>query len=69
MHLLVFRFVNWDYFNIFVNNQNTTGMKSRIFFALAIVGLLSACTQYTCPTYAKKEVKKAEKQEITKEKI
>jgi hypothetical protein len=44
-------------------------MKSRIFLAFAVVGLLSACTQYTCPTYAKKDVKKAEKQEMVKEKI
>jgi len=32
-------------------------MKKIVAFA-ALVGLLTACSQYTCPTYAKKEVKK-----------
>jgi hypothetical protein len=32
-------------------------MKRILAFA-ALVGLLTACSQYTCPTYSKKEVKK-----------
>lgn len=32
-------------------------MRKILAFAV-LVGLLSACSQYTCPTYAKKEVKK-----------
>jgi hypothetical protein len=32
-------------------------MKKILAFA-ALVGMLTACSQYTCPTYAKKEVKK-----------
>jgi hypothetical protein len=32
-------------------------MKKILAFA-ALVGFLTACSQYTCPTYAKKEVKK-----------
>jgi hypothetical protein len=32
-------------------------MKKILAF-VALIGLLTACSQYTCPTYAKKEVKK-----------
>jgi hypothetical protein len=42
--------------NIFVSNK-TIVMKKILAFA-ALVGFLTACSQYTCPTYAKKEVKK-----------
>jgi hypothetical protein len=35
-----------------------TFMKKVIAF-VALVAFLSACSQYTCPTYSKKEVKKA----------
>lgn len=31
-------------------------MKKVVAF-VALVAMLSACSQYTCPTYAKKEVK------------
>jgi len=37
---------------------NTTKMK-RILAFVALVAFLSACSQYTCPTYSKKEVKKS----------
>lgn len=33
----------------------------KVLALVALVGLLASCSQYTCPTYAKKEVKKAEK--------
>ena len=39
--------------------SNTSKMK-RIIAIVAILGLMTACSQYTCPTYSKKEVKKAE---------
>jgi hypothetical protein len=32
-------------------------MKKILAF-VALIGMLTACSQYTCPTYAKKEVKK-----------
>lgn len=40
-------------------------MKLRVAVVLLVVFGLSACSQYTCPTYAKKEVKKVE---VTSEK-
>jgi hypothetical protein len=40
----------------FVSNK-TINMKKILAFA-ALVGMLTACSQYTCPTYSKKEVKK-----------
>jgi len=30
----------------------------RILAIIALVAFVSACSQYTCPTYSKKEVKK-----------
>ena len=38
-------------------------MKKVIIVALVVVGLSSACTQRTCPTYAKNDVQKVEKSE------
>lgn len=35
-------------------------MKVRIAVFLLVLFGLSACSQYTCPTYAKKDVKKEE---------
>jgi PBP1b-binding outer membrane lipoprotein LpoB len=35
-------------------------MKKVLAF-LVLAAMLAACSQYTCPTYAKKEVKKAGK--------
>jgi hypothetical protein len=37
--------------------ETPTDMKKVLAF-IALVAFLSACTQYTCPTYSKKEVKK-----------
>jgi outer membrane protein assembly factor BamE (lipoprotein component of BamABCDE complex) len=39
--------------------MKTTMKKALAFVALA--AMLTACSQYTCPTYAKKDIKKAEK--------
>ena len=36
----------------------TMKMK-RILAFVALIAFLSACSQYTCPTYSKKEVKKS----------
>ncbi len=38
-------------------------MKIRIALFLLVVFGMSACSQYTCPTYAKDEVKKEVKEE------
>jgi hypothetical protein len=35
-------------------------MKKFVAF-VALAAMLASCSQYTCPTYAKKEVKKTEK--------
>ena len=35
-------------------------MKIRIALFLLVVFGLAACTQYTCPTYSKKDMKKKE---------
>jgi hypothetical protein len=32
----------------------------KVFAFAALLGLLTACSQYTCPTYSKKEIKKEE---------
>ncbi|WP_281349573.1 hypothetical protein [Fulvivirga aurantia] len=40
-------------------------MKIRLAVFLFVLFGLSACSQYTCPTYAKKDV---EKKEVTEEK-
>jgi len=50
------KFAEYRKINIFVSNK-TIRMRKILAFA-ALVGLLTACSQYTCPTYAKKEVKK-----------
>jgi outer membrane protein assembly factor BamE (lipoprotein component of BamABCDE complex) len=42
--------------DIFVFNQSLTMKKILAFVALA--AFLSACSQYTCPTYSKKEAPK-----------
>jgi hypothetical protein len=34
-------------------------MKKTLAF-IALFGMLTACSQYTCPTYAKKEIKRAD---------
>lgn len=39
----------------FVNND----MKTRILIAAILIVWLAACTQKTCPTYAKKDIKKS----------
>lgn len=36
---------------------NTTKMKKILAF-VALIALISACSQYTCPTYSKKEIRK-----------
>jgi hypothetical protein len=41
-------------------NQNHYVMKVRLAMFLLVLFGLSACTQYTCPTYSKKDVKKKE---------
>jgi hypothetical protein len=38
--------------------SKTSKMK-RILAFVALIAFLSACSQYTCPTYSKKEVKKS----------
>lgn len=38
-------------------------MKSKIFALLLLAGFFAACTQTTCPTYTKENVKKIEKAE------
>ena len=43
-------------------------MKIRVIAFLLVVFGLSSCTQYTCPTYSKKDVKKKE-MAIEKERI
>ena len=43
----------------FVNPITQFCMK-RVLALIALVGLLASCSQYTCPTYSKKEVKKTE---------
>ena len=35
-------------------------MKTRLIIFALFTFALSACTQYTCPTYAKKDTKKTE---------
>ena len=42
---------------------NPTTMK-RIVAIIALVGLLASCSQYTCPTYSKKDVKKGTENKI-----
>ena len=37
----------------------SVGMK-RILAVIALLAFLTSCSQYTCPTYSKKEVKKSE---------
>ncbi len=32
----------------------------RVLAFIALVGLLASCSQYTCPTYSKKDIKKSE---------
>jgi hypothetical protein len=39
-------------------------MKKSILFLVAIGFLMASCTQYTCPTYAKKD-KKGEQKMVT----
>jgi hypothetical protein len=41
--------------------SKTIVMKKMLAF-VALVGMLASCSQYTCPTYAKKEVKKQTEQ-------
>ncbi|BDD08681.1 hypothetical protein FUAX_11130 [Fulvitalea axinellae] len=42
-------------------------MKAKLFIlAFAVFGLAS-CAQYTCPTYAKKDLKKSEKVQQAKQ--
>jgi hypothetical protein len=53
---LLAKFAEYGKINIFVFNK-TIVMKKILAFA-ALVGFLTACSQYTCPTYSKKEVKK-----------
>ncbi|WP_255697912.1 hypothetical protein [Fulvivirga ligni] len=43
-------------------------MKFRLLLVLLVVFGLSACSQYTCPTYSKKDVEKKENT-ISQEKI
>jgi hypothetical protein len=40
--------------SIFVLNQKPLRMKKLIIF-LILAGFVSACSQYTCPTYGKKD--------------
>lgn len=49
----------------FCSNQKPLRMKKVIVF-LILAGLISACSQYTCPTYGKKEApaKKVSEQKI-----
>lgn len=42
---------------IFLLYQNRTIMKKIVAF-LILAGFISACSQYTCPTYSKKEAPK-----------
>ena len=49
-------FVKKDRILIFVGSK-PTNMKKVLAFA-ALVVFLASCSQYTCPTYSKKEVKK-----------
>lgn len=45
-------------------------MKSKLLIVAIFALGLSACTQYTCPTYAKKDTKKQEvKEQLQKENI
>jgi hypothetical protein len=38
-------------------------MKARVALFFLLVFGLSACSQYTCPTYSKEDVKKSEQQQ------
>jgi len=39
-------------------------IMKRIVAIIALLGLLASCSQYTCPTYSKKEVKKGTENKI-----
>jgi hypothetical protein len=43
----------------FVLHHNPTCMK-RVLAVIALLGFLASCSQYTCPTYSKKEIKKTD---------
>ncbi len=32
----------------------------RVLAVIALLGFLASCSQYTCPTYSKKEIKKTD---------
>ncbi len=44
-------------------------MKVRLAVFFLVMFGLSACTQYTCPTYSKKDVKQKEEVKLEKERI
>jgi len=54
-------FVWFEKINNFVDIKTTTMKKVlvKVVALVALVGFLASCSQYTCPTYSKKEVKKA----------
>jgi hypothetical protein len=55
-------FVESEKVAIFVHDK-TTFMKRILAFVLLIV-LFASCSQYTCPTYSKKEVKQTPSKRI-----
>lgn len=50
-------FVEKEKINNFVLTKAT--VMKKVLALLALVVFLSACSQYTCPTYSKKDVKKS----------
>lgn len=44
-------------------------MKLNVLIFALVVFAFSACTQYTCPTYSKLDVKQGEKELVKTEKI
>lgn len=54
-HYLATGFVFFRKNSIFVQINTHFEMKKVVIFLL-LAGFVSACSQYTCPTYSKKEV-------------
>lgn len=51
-----------DFYLCLTNNNEpfvNKDMKTRILIAVILIAWLAACTQKTCPTYAKKDIKKS----------
>jgi len=46
---------------LLLHNQNTNAMKKSLAILALVAMTISACSQYTCPTYSKTPVQKTEK--------